>query len=131
MRYVPGRLFSVSPSTTRVVPRLFARNERIVSLFETDAGRMAVVMVGAIFVASMDTVWAGTVTPSAGNRQRITAHGQADGPAPRLATGQEMGRFNMGSTVVVLFEQGRAKWNQDLAPGTQVRVGQQIAASQT
>ena len=110
MSHVPGRLFSVSPSTTRVVPRLFARNERVINLFETDAGAMALIMVGAIFVASMDTVWAGTVAPAS----RRISHWNYGGPEPATVTlqqGEEMGRFNMGSTVILLFEENVVEWD--------------------
>jgi len=97
MVHIPGRLFSVSPATARVIPDLFARNERVVCLFETEAGPMAMVLVGAIFVASIETVWAGVVTPPAG--KRITQW-EYEQDAPELERGAEMGRFNMGSTVI-------------------------------
>ncbi len=125
MIHVPGRLFSVSPSTTRTVPRLFSRNERVINVFETDAGPMAVIMVGAIFVASMDTVWAGTVTP----RSRCVQHWSYGGEAPspvELERGAEMGRFNMGSTVILLFGKDAVKWSDSLLPDGRVQMGRQI-----
>ncbi|HEB96780.1 MAG TPA: phosphatidylserine decarboxylase [Sedimenticola thiotaurini] len=125
MTHVPGRLFSVSPVTTRVVPRLFARNERIVNIFDTGAGPMALIMVGAIFVASMDTVWAGTVAPAS---RRIT-HWDYSGTPPspvELARGEEMGRFNMGSTVILLFGKERVEWDESLRPGAGLLMGEQI-----
>ena len=103
MIHVPGRAFSVSPATVRQVPNLFARNERVVSLFETPHGPMAVVLVGAMLVSSMDTVWAGTVTPPHGRRVEVGDWSRRD---IRLAKGEEMGRFNMGSTVILLLPPG-------------------------
>lgn len=117
--YVPGRLFSVNAATARRVPRLFARNERVLTLFEGDFGQFAVVLVGALNVGSMATVWAGDITPAA---HRTIAHIPA--PDTALAKGAELGRFNMGSTVIVLFEPGRARWRATLRAGTSVRVGE-------
>lgn len=125
MTHVPGRLFSVSPSTTRVVPALFSRNERVINIFDTVSGPMAVIMVGAIFVASMDTVWAGTVAPAS---RRIT-HWDYSGTPPtpvQLQKGDELGRFNMGSTVILLFPKDKADWNESLVPGSRVRMGELI-----
>lgn len=129
MLHIPGRLFSVSPSTTRTVPRLFSRNERLVSLFDTDIGPMAVIMVGAIFVSSMDTVWAGTVTP---HSQRVTQWSYTNAPHEPvfLERGEEMGRFNMGSTVVLLFGKEAVEWQASVIPGAQIRMGEQIAHQQ-
>lgn len=98
MIYIPGRLFSVSPATTRIIPRIFTRNERLVCLFDSEIGRLAVIFIGAINVAAMETVWAGLVTPP---RARKALHTRYD-PAIVLQRGMEMGRFNMGSTVIVL-----------------------------
>lgn len=126
MIHVPGRLFSVSPATARVVPRLFARNERVVSIFNTEAGPMAMVMVGAIFVASCETVWAGEVTPPAGKKVRRWDYHQDDN-APTLAKGEEMGRFNMGSTIVMLLPKGSCKWDASALPGSKVEMGQVLA----
>lgn len=126
MSHVPGRLFSVSPATTRAVPRLFARNERVVAYFETDAGPVAMVMVGAIFVASIETVWAGEVTPPAGKEIRYWKYNPND-PAHVFNKGDEIGRFNMGSTVILLFGQNRIDWNDNLHPGDSVQMGQSLA----
>ena len=126
MSHIPGRLFSVSPSTTRTLPRLFSRNERIINLFQTEAGPMAVIMVGAIFVASMDTVWAGTVTPAS----RRIGHWDYTGKKPKvieLEAGSEMGRFNMGSTVILLFPADTIEWDESMQPGSRVRFGEAIA----
>jgi phosphatidylserine decarboxylase len=119
--YVPGRLFSVNGVTARHVPRLFARNERILALFDTDFGRAALVMVGALNVGSMATVWAGDVTPAA--RRVVT---RLASPATTLEKGAELGRFNMGSTVILLFEANRVRWHSLLRAGSAVRVGQAI-----
>ena len=123
MIHVPGRLFSVNPVTTSLVPRLFARNERVVCLFEGAAGPMAVILVGAIFVGSMDTVWAGQVTPASAREPSRRYGGKS---AVRLEKGAEMGRFNMGSTVILLFPRGRVRWDGSLQPDDQVRMGQRI-----
>lgn len=123
MRYVPGRLFSVNDYSTRHVRRLFARNERLITLFDTAAGPMAVILVGAFFVAGIETVWAGEVSRARpqGSWQRYR-HGRS--VTVELARGEEMGRFNMGSTVIVLFGPGRVHWADILAPGTKVRMGE-------
>lgn len=126
MTHIPGRLFSVSPSTTRTVPRLFSRNERVVNLFETENGPMAVIMVGAIFVASMDTVWAGTVTP-ASRRVSEWHYGKKSSKAVTLGKGAEMGRFNMGSTVILLFGKDATVWSENMQPGAKVQMGEAIA----
>ncbi|MGE5138429.1 MAG: archaetidylserine decarboxylase [Rudaea sp.] len=123
MIYVPGRLFSVNAAASRTVRELFGRNERVVSVFDTPAGPMALVLVGALFVASIETVWAGTITPPRSRRIRRWDYTAEHSP-PVLERGEEMGRFNMGSTVIVLFGPGRARW--DIALGTKVAMGQQI-----
>lgn len=98
MVYVPGRLFSVNAATTQHVPNLFARNERLVCHFDTEHGPMAVVLVGAMIVAAIETLWAGQVTPLSGEVQHV----RFDQPI-RLEKGAEMGRFKLGSTVVMAF----------------------------
>ena len=124
MLHVPGRLFSVNPPTTRAVPRLFARNERVACLFDTDAGPMALVMVGAMNVASIETVWAGEITPPAARTVRAWTYPEGE---VRLEKGAELGRFNMGSTVILLFAKDRIRWEPDYAPGSPVRMGRKIA----
>jgi phosphatidylserine decarboxylase len=123
MTHVPGRLFSVSPATVRAVPDLFARNERVVSLFETSHGPMAVVLVGAMLVSSMETVWSGTVTPPRGRRVVTGDWSRRD---IRLRKGEEMGRFNMGSTVILLLPPAAVASIEDLAPGESVVMGQRL-----
>lgn len=122
MIYVPGKLFSVNRNTAENVPELFARNERVMCLFDTDAGPMAVVLVGAMIVASVETPWAGLVAPP--KRQlRALQYGQA---APSLARGEEMGRFKLGSTAIILFGPGRTCWDDALQTGDAVRMGQKM-----
>jgi phosphatidylserine decarboxylase len=123
MIHVPGRLFSVAPHTVRAVPGLFARNERVVTLFDTDAGPMALVLVGAICVASIETVWAGEVVPPRARRVTRTDY---DDPTLRFIRGSEIGRFNMGSTVIVLFPRGKVDWSSALRAGDEVRMGQAV-----
>ncbi len=120
--HVPGRLFSVNTTTTAQVPRLFARNERVLCLFETDSGPLAVILVGALFVGSMSTVWAGEITP---HRDARLSELAAKGSAIRLERGAEMGRFNMGSTVILLLGSG-VQWAPALVAGNPVRVGESI-----
>ncbi len=123
MIFVPGTLFSVSEATTQLVPGLFARNERVICLFDTVAGPMAVILVGAIFVGSMETVWEGEVRGPAGEPTTW----RYDGGRPIvLKKGEEMGRFNMGSTVITLFGKDRVRWDPALVPGVRVRMGQRI-----
>lgn len=124
--YVPGALFSVDATTTAGVPGLLARNERVVCVFGHEALSFAVVLVGALLVGSMGTVWHGEVTPR-------VLRGCADlpldaGRAPlTLEKGAELGRFNMGSTVILLLPPGSSEWLPGLVPGSSVRVGQALA----
>jgi len=128
MVHVPGKLFSVNGVTTENVPELFARNERVVTLFETEAGPVAAVLVGAIFVSSMDTVWAGTITPPPGSSVRHWNY-EKEGDTPfHLNKGDELGRFNMGSTVILLFPKGSMKWNGTLQAGSSIVMGQNIGS---
>ncbi len=126
MIYIPGRLFSVSPLTTQAIDNLFARNERVINHFQTGSGSFALIMVGAIFVGSMETSWAGEVTPT---RNRTLQHSDYSNPEVQLhfEKGEEMGRFNMGSTVILLFEPGSLQWEASLGPGSEISMGQKIA----
>ena len=128
--FIPGRLFSVAPHTTRTIPNLFTRNERLVALFETSSGPMAMILVGAIFVACMETVWEGVIQPS---RQgiRIRTFNTSNAEKIRLQRGDEMGRFNMGSTVILLYGPEQADWNPDLAAGQPLRIGQTMGNVKT
>ena len=124
MIHVPGRLFSVAPWTVRAVPRLFARNERVVCLFSTPSGPMAMVLVGAINVAAIETVWHGLVTPPKG--KKVTEF-DYDHSEKTLSRGEEMGRFNMGSTVILLTTE-KVQWGSQLQPGQSLRMGEMIGA---
>jgi phosphatidylserine decarboxylase len=124
MIHVPGRLFSVNDTTTRRVPGLFARNERVICLFETDLGPMAVILVGAIFVASIETVWAGVITPVSRQVRRWDYPPDQPEAPIRLDRGEELGRFNMGSTVILLFAKDRVDWSEELEAGQAVKMGQ-------
>jgi len=124
--YVPGRLFSVAPHTTRAIPALFTRNERLSAIFETACGPMAMVMVGAIFVSCMETVWDGVVNPSPGMALETRRFGTPDGPDVELKRGAEAGRFNMGSTIILVYGPGQVDWTKDLRPGLPVRMGQTL-----
>lgn len=126
MIHVPGRLFSVAPYTVRQVPRLFARNERVISVFETDKGPMVMVLVGAMLVSSTETVWAGEVTP---NRNKDISVTDYSGRDVSLSRGDEMGRFNMGSTVILLMPPGTIDPLSGLGAGHAVRVGQKIGGT--
>jgi phosphatidylserine decarboxylase len=123
MVFVPGELFSVSEVTTQLVPGLFARNERVLCHFSTASGPMTVILVGAIFVGSMQTVWHGEVRGPRGQPTKWVYHGEQ---RQHFASGAEIGRFNMGSTVIVLLPQGSADWDPTLGPGSPLRMGQAI-----
>ncbi len=124
MTFVPGELFSVSDATTQLVPGLFARNERVVCRFDTDRGPMAVILVGAIFVGSMETVWHGEVRADRGAPTKWVYRGDQ---RRYFATGDEIGRFNMGSTVILLLPKQSVAWLDELDTGSTVRMGQALA----
>ncbi|MFD1109732.1 archaetidylserine decarboxylase [Pseudoroseomonas ludipueritiae] len=122
MIYVPGTLFSVNPTTARGVPRLFARNERVVCVFESpEHGPFVMVLVGATVVGSMATVWHGVVNSKRGNQLSEWTYADQD---ILLKKGEEMGRFLLGSTIVMLFRQGAIDFNKDWAPERPVRLGE-------
>jgi phosphatidylserine decarboxylase len=122
--YVPGRLFSVNAATARAMPGLFARNERLNALFEhAGGGHFGLTMVGALFVGSLETVWAGRVSPP--HLRGEPMHYETMTPV-MLDRGDELGRFNMGSTVILLAAPGALDWSTELAPGKTVRMGQAI-----
>ena len=126
MIHVPGRLFSVNAATANSVPRLFARNERVVAIFDTEIGPMALVLVGAIFVASIETVWHGEVTPP--TAESIQTWQYKDNP-PQLKRGEELGRFNMGSTIIALFGENTMNWKDTLVAGKKVQLGEKIGST--
>jgi len=124
MIYVPGRLFSVNTATTRIIPRLFARNERIICFFKTEIGTVAIILVGALLVGSMETVWAGVVTP---NSWRHPQHWDYASQSIILKQGAELGRFNMGSTVIILVEPHQVTWSSACQIERQCLMGQCLA----
>ena len=127
MIYVPGDLFSVNPVTARGVPGLFARNERVVCVFESARGPFVLVLVGATIVGSMATVWHGVVNPPRSKAVREWRYPAAGQPEVLLKQADEMGRFLLGSTVVMLFPKGPLRFNRDWAPGGAVRLGEAMA----
>ena len=124
MVHVPGDLFSVNPTTARGVPGLFARNERVVCFFESAQGPFVLVLVGATIVGSMATVWHGQVNPP---RSGTLQHWDYPKGQVRLEKGQEMGRFLLGSTVVMLFPRGPLQFNPAWAPTRAIALGEAMA----
>ena len=125
MIYVPGALFSVNPTTARGVPGLFARNERVVCVFESARGPLVLVLVGATVVGSMATVWHGVVNPPRGD---VVREWRYDEQSVELKQGEEMGRFLLGSTVVMLFPKGPLQFSPSWAPTGAIRLGEAMAS---
>ena len=123
MIHVPGDLFSVNEVTAANVPRLFSRNERVVCIFDTDIGPMAVILVGAMIVASIETVWAGQVTPI--DKQIKTTHYDKTEDIV-LAKGEEMGRFKLGSTAVILFGKDAMQWDEKFIANSPTLMGEEL-----
>jgi phosphatidylserine decarboxylase len=132
--YVPGRLFSVNRTTAKLVPGLFSRNERVFCGFDTGGTPWAIVLVGALNVGSMATVWHGDVTPR--KHREVTALPVGDVHAPAtlaplvLKKGDEMARFNMGSTIILLLPPGAGAWDASLTAGRTLRMGERIGSLQ-
>jgi phosphatidylserine decarboxylase len=126
MIYVPGDLFSVNPTTARAVPGLFARNERVVCVFDSPFGPFVLVLVGATIVGSMATVWHGVVNPPRPGELREWRY---DGERIALQRGAEMGRFLLGSTVVLLFPKDALAFNPDWAPARSILMGESMGMS--
>ena len=124
--YVPGKLFSVNAVTAAAVPGLFAKNERVVCVFEDGPRAFAMVLVGALFVGSIATVWHGDITPRS-PRQRVDLPLDSSRSPLRLSKGTEMGRFNMGSTVILLLPPDTLDWLPKFATGSRIEVGQMLA----
>ncbi|USE33857.1 archaetidylserine decarboxylase [Endozoicomonas sp. SCSIO W0465] len=124
MIYVPGSLYSVNAATTNDIEGLYARNERVISIFATDVGEMAVIMVGAMVVGSMETVWAGPVKPKS---RQITWQSYKDRTV-YLKRGDEMGRFKLGSTTIVLFANPEVRWFEYHQPGNKIKMGTAIGS---
>lgn len=126
MLYVPGDLFSVNKVTTDHLPGLFARNERIVCVFDSDIGQFAVILIGAMIVGSIDTVWDGQITPIKKQIHRID---YTQSRSIELKKGEEMGRFKLGSTVVLLFPPGKVNWEDRVIAGSEVKMGRLIGST--
>jgi len=125
MIYVPGKLFAVNAHTVRVIDAVFARNERVINIFSTDIGPMAMVMIGALNVGSMETVWAGQITPA---KDRVINDTQYSDGDVHLEQGQEMGRFNMGSTVILLFPKDVMQWSDDMVAEKVIVMGEIVGS---
>ena len=123
MRYIPGKRYSVNTATAGALPRLFCRNERVVCWFDTAVGPMAVVLVGALNVSSISTRWSGEIRSGRARVWQDAVLSERD-----LGRGEEIGRFNLGSSVVLVLPPERATWRRELAPGQAVRMGQALAS---
>jgi len=123
MRYVPGKLFSVNPNIVNHIPDVFAKNERVISMFDTSLGQIAVIFVGAIFVGSIETKWAGLVTP---HSQRNLTNWNYSEQNIIFGRGMEIGSFKLGSTVILLFPKGTIKWNECLKTDIPIKMGQSL-----
>lgn len=127
MIYVPGDLFSVNQTTAQNVPRLFSRNERVVAVFDTELGPMALVLVGAMIVAGIETTWAGRITPFDRRIKSTQYPAQGDSQQPLvIEKGEEMGRFFLGSTIVVCFGEDKMNWLETLKAEQPLQLGQSI-----
>ena len=125
MIYVPGDLFSVNPFLAEHVPNLFARNERVICVFDTAFGPMVQILVGATITASISTVWAGVINPPRPTEVKVWSYEGEN--APKLAKGEEMGAFQLGSTVINLFAAEQVKLAEHLQVGVPVRMGELLA----
>lgn len=125
MIYVPGDLFSVNPFLAKHVPNLFARNERVICVFDTEFGTMVQILVGATITASIGTVWAGVINPPRHNEVKVWTYEGEN--AVKLSKGQEMGWFQLGSTVINLFQAGQVKIADHLSVDEPVRMGEILA----
>ncbi len=125
MVYVPGDLFSVNPVTAENVPDLFSRNERLVAIFDTEMGPMAMILVGAMIVAAIETAWSGQVAPPV-RKLKVTEYPAEPTNPVHLKKGEEMGRFKLGSTVVLAFPENAVDFAEELMAGSAVRMGQKF-----
>ncbi|HEB26162.1 MAG TPA: phosphatidylserine decarboxylase, partial [Porticoccus sp.] len=122
-RYIPGKLFSVNDTTAQHIDGLFAKNERLVCMFDTPVGRCAVILVGAMMVAGIESVWQGHYQPG------VVKTDQFESDQISLKKGEEMGRFKFGSTVILMFEQGATIWDERYQAGATTRMGEALAKS--
>jgi len=126
MIYVPGQLFSVNTATARNIPRLFSRNERVIAIFKTEYGPMAMILVGAMIVASIHTAWAGEITPGQKREIKTWNYSAQDAEPIVLQRGKQMGHFELGSTVILLFAPEMMAWVKHLQAGHGVQMGQHL-----
>lgn len=126
MNYIPGKLFSVNHATANYMPDIFAKNERVISIFQTDFGMMAVILVGAMLVGSIETTWFGAVNSTHAKQPLSITYNTTTENAIHLYKGQELGLFKMGSTVIVLFANNNVKWLENLTIQTKVQMGEQL-----
>lgn len=124
MRYIPGRLFSVNDGSVAAIDRLFARNERVVCMFESEFGSFAYVAVGAMIVGSIATAWHGVVNPGHNNKPQVWSYRDKE---MHLKRGDECGYFQLGSTVILLFPKDSVTWESSLASHSELKMGQLIA----
>lgn len=122
--YVPGELFSVNKVTANNIDRLFARNERLINIFQTDKGPVAVILVGAMLVAGIETVWGGQIAPP---KEAISTFESSIPEKVKLLKGEELGRFKFGSTVILLFPEGMSEWEDYISPDLSIKMGESIA----
>lgn len=122
MIYVPGQLFSVNKKTAETIPNLFARNERVIAIFNTSQGKLAVILIGAMIVGSIETVWAGTIAPRSPREIKNISYENSI----FLRRGEEIGRFKLGSTVILLSESKKLNFELSFQPETEVKFGQRI-----
>ncbi|QBG08948.1 phosphatidylserine decarboxylase [Klebsiella huaxiensis] len=128
MTFIPGKLFSVNDISVRLVPNIFARNERVVCLFDTMHGPMAIILIGAMIVGSIVTTWAGQIN-SQEQRVKSVRYKEFANKTFQLERGEELGHFKLGSTVIVLFGPGRVNWRYTLGAGDSVRFGQEMGSA--
>lgn len=123
MLYIPGKLFSVNRQTAETIPNLFSNNERVVAIFDTEVGKMAMILVGAMIVGGIETTWAGTINPHHEKELQVTDYSEQKIIFNR---GDEMGRFKLGSTVILLFAEDSVKWHENLVTTQAVKMGMSL-----
>ena len=128
MDYIPGKLFSVNNTTVKYIPNLFARNERVVNIFQTEFGTIAIILVGAMLVGSIKTTWAGTINATHSKKPYSIHYPTSSNNPVNINKGQEMGMFQMGSTVIVLLENKEIIWDPDLTTNKKVLMGQKLGS---
>lgn len=123
MRYIPGKLFSVKPKIVECIPNLFAKNERVVAIFDTVLGPVAIILVGAMIVGSIEINWEGIITP---NKEKNIINWDYTNKNINFALGEEIGRFKLGSTVILLFPEKTMQWQKTLQTGSPIKMGQEL-----